>query len=220
MLRRGGSVEDLISKKDLLKETGISYGQLYRWKREKLIPEDWFIKQASSTGQETFFKRTQILNRVHRIIELKDHYSLEEMAGMLSPEIIDRTFTEEELEQFEEIDIDVAARFMDLLEKDAFRFREIILMMALSKLKHHEAVLEADMEALIPSIIHQLEALATLDYMLACVKIDGHCYALLYADVNPPLLDSRFQHIAEIGLQELSNSMKIKYQNVFHFTFD
>ena len=35
----------LISKKDLLAETGISYGQLYRWKREQLIPEEWFIKQ-------------------------------------------------------------------------------------------------------------------------------------------------------------------------------
>ena len=41
----------LISKKDLLNETGISYGQLYRWKREGLIPEEWFIKQPSFTGQ-------------------------------------------------------------------------------------------------------------------------------------------------------------------------
>ena len=41
----------LISKKDLLNDTGISYGQLYRWKREGLIPEEWFIKQPSFTGQ-------------------------------------------------------------------------------------------------------------------------------------------------------------------------
>ncbi|MCL2486473.1 MAG: YhbD family protein, partial [Oscillospiraceae bacterium] len=34
--------EGLISKKDLLEFTGISYGQLYRWKREGLIPEEWF----------------------------------------------------------------------------------------------------------------------------------------------------------------------------------
>ena len=29
--------EKLISKKDLLELTGISYGQLYRWKRKKII---------------------------------------------------------------------------------------------------------------------------------------------------------------------------------------
>lgn len=46
--------EDLISKKDLLEQTGISYGQLYRWKRKNLIPEDWFIRKSTFTGQETF----------------------------------------------------------------------------------------------------------------------------------------------------------------------
>ena len=43
----------LISKKDLLARTGISYGQLYRWKRQNLIPEEWFIKKSTFTGQET-----------------------------------------------------------------------------------------------------------------------------------------------------------------------
>ncbi|MFD2879095.1 DUF4004 family protein [Paenibacillus rhizoplanae] len=47
--------EDLISKKELLDETGISYGQLYRWKRKQLIPEEWFIRKSTFTGQETFF---------------------------------------------------------------------------------------------------------------------------------------------------------------------
>lgn len=46
--------EELISKKDLLDETGISYGQLYRWKRKQLIPEEWFIRKSTFTGQETF----------------------------------------------------------------------------------------------------------------------------------------------------------------------
>ena len=29
--------DELISKKDLLNEMSISYGQLYRWKRKKLL---------------------------------------------------------------------------------------------------------------------------------------------------------------------------------------
>lgn len=48
--------EKLISKKELLRLTGISYGQLYRWKRKNLIPEEWFIRKSTYTGQETFFQ--------------------------------------------------------------------------------------------------------------------------------------------------------------------
>lgn len=65
----------LISKKDLLVQTGISYGQLYRWKRERLIPEEWFIKQPSFTGQETYFPKDKILTRIRAIQELKDPLS-------------------------------------------------------------------------------------------------------------------------------------------------
>ena len=83
----------LISKKDLLDQTGISYGQLYRWKREKLIPEEWFIKRSSFTGQETFFPKTKILARIQAIQELKDKYSLEELARILSPEVSERLFS-------------------------------------------------------------------------------------------------------------------------------
>ncbi len=48
---------ELISKKDLLDLTGISYGQLYRWKWKNLIPEKWFIRKSTFTGQETFFQK-------------------------------------------------------------------------------------------------------------------------------------------------------------------
>ncbi|WP_044641113.1 DUF4004 family protein [Risungbinella massiliensis] len=72
--------ENLISKKDLLKETGISYGQLYRWKRKSLIPESWFIRKSTFTGQETFFPRDQVLERVAQILELKDQKSLDELS--------------------------------------------------------------------------------------------------------------------------------------------
>jgi hypothetical protein len=81
---QGGSSVNTISKKELLDLTGISYGQLYRWKREGLIPEEWFVKQSSFTGQETFFPREEILGRISAILELKDAHSLEELAGILS----------------------------------------------------------------------------------------------------------------------------------------
>lgn len=77
--------EDLISKKDLLKEAGISYGQLYRWKRRKLIPEEWFIKKSCFTGQETYFPRDKVLERIEKIKNLKGKLSIEDIAGRFSP---------------------------------------------------------------------------------------------------------------------------------------
>jgi len=82
--------QELISKKDLLKKMDISYGQLYRWKRKNLIPEEWFVKKSVSTGQETFFPKTEILERITKIIELKDQKSLDELADIFSD-----TFEEE-----------------------------------------------------------------------------------------------------------------------------
>ena len=76
---------NLISKKELLKLTGISYGQLYRWKRHKLIPEEWFIKKACHTGQETYFPREHILTRIAKIKNLKGNFSLDDMADRFSP---------------------------------------------------------------------------------------------------------------------------------------
>ncbi|MBX5437121.1 MAG: YhbD family protein [Alicyclobacillaceae bacterium] len=77
--------EDLISKKELLDLTGISYGQLYRWKRKRLIPEDWFIRRSTFTGQETFFPRDKILARIELIRNMKEDLSLDEIAHRVSP---------------------------------------------------------------------------------------------------------------------------------------
>lgn len=88
---------ELISKKELLQLTNISYGQLYRWKRKNLIPEDWFIKKSVSTGQETFFPREQMLERIEKIIELKDQVSLDELADIFSPKVEETRFEGDEL---------------------------------------------------------------------------------------------------------------------------
>lgn len=74
----------MISKKELLDLTGISYGQLYRWKRKQLIPEEWFIRKSTYTGQETFFPKMLVLARVQNILNMKDDLSLDELASRLS----------------------------------------------------------------------------------------------------------------------------------------
>ncbi len=77
--------EELISKKDLLELTNISYGQLYRWKRKGLIPEDWFIRKSTFTGQETFFPKYKVLPRIDKILSRKEDLSLDDLADAFSP---------------------------------------------------------------------------------------------------------------------------------------
>lgn len=78
--------ENLISKKMLLEKYSISYGALYRWKRKGLIPEEWFIKKSTSTGQETFFPKDLIFERVELILSNKEDSLLDEIAEKLSGE--------------------------------------------------------------------------------------------------------------------------------------
>lgn len=70
----------LISKKALLARYGISYGSLYRWKRMGLIPDEWFLRKATVTGQETFFPEALICERVERILATKEEVLLHELA--------------------------------------------------------------------------------------------------------------------------------------------
>lgn len=79
---------DLISKKDLLQKYNISYGALYRWKRKGLIPDDWFIRKSTPTGQETYFNKAVIFERIEEIIRLKEeeNVALEDMESIFYPE--------------------------------------------------------------------------------------------------------------------------------------
>lgn len=78
--------ENLISKKELLERYHISYGALYRWKRKGLIPDEWFLKKATATGQETFFPEKLVCERIERIQSMKEDVLLDELAKQFSGE--------------------------------------------------------------------------------------------------------------------------------------
>lgn len=93
--------QNLISKKKLLEKYAISYGALYRWKRKGLIPEEWFVKKSTPTGQETFFPKDLIFERVELILATKEDVLLDDLARKISGEeensakiVIDTVFGE------------------------------------------------------------------------------------------------------------------------------
>ncbi len=87
LLRRKETIplsdEKWITKKELLERYNISYGALYRWKRKGLIPEEWFLRKATTTGQETFFPEALITERVELIQGSKNEVELDELARRL-----------------------------------------------------------------------------------------------------------------------------------------
>ena len=91
---------ETISKKELLQVAGISYGQLYRWKRKGLIPEDWFQRKSTFTGQETFFPRETVLARIEKIKSMQDEdASLDEIADAVSPNLGEISMTIAEIRE-------------------------------------------------------------------------------------------------------------------------
>lgn len=126
---------DLISKKDLLELTEISYGQLYRWKRKKLVPEEWFIRKSTFTGQETFFPRDKILERINKIKNMKDDLSLDDIAGVFSPELTDVLLKRDELIErniVKETALEMYAKYHG--ENEVYSFEKILYIYVLDKL--------------------------------------------------------------------------------------
>lgn len=136
--------ENLISKKELLKVMDISYGQLYRWKRKNLIPEEWFIKKSSFTGQETFFPRNEILDRIEKIKNFKEDASLDELANIFSPNL-STVFLEEKDVLEQHIVSQLAINLYKDIHKESsgFYFNELLFMTIVDKfLKSSKASLE------------------------------------------------------------------------------
>lgn len=209
-----------ISKKDLLKETGISYGQLYRWKREGIIPEEWFIKQSAFTGQETVFPKRQIINRIKAIQELKDKYTLEELAKILSPEIAERYFTTDDLEIIEEIQKNLIPAFVQGFDKNSFTFIEVLIMIALSELRTNTDISLGQIIEMVEGFKDYLAQIKSTGFILIVFDRSNDYYGTLYEEQAQVFIDSRLKIIRRIHLNEISNKLKLKYRKSFNFKFD
>ncbi|MEK3726104.1 YhbD family protein [Paenibacillus sp. FSL H8-0034] len=126
--------EELISKKELLELTGISYGQLYRWKRKNLVPEEWFIRKSAFTGQETFFPKQKMLDRMDKILNMKEDLSLDELANMFSTVPTDLSISKTDLVErniVSLIAIEYAEPYMG--RSDVYRFEQILSLFLLDR---------------------------------------------------------------------------------------
>ncbi|NFS54969.1 DUF4004 family protein, partial [Clostridium botulinum] len=192
--------KELISKKELLEEMKISYGQLYRWKRKKLIPEEWFIKKSVSTGQETFFPRNKIINRINRILELKDEISLDDLANQFSYNVNNIKIKRTYLTKNNIIPLNIIERFELIINVNEeiyeqsrlftlFVFEELIKIGFLSIDEVNEITL---------SVLKNYKSLNTKDSILFIKRKLGVCFYYVLSNEPEILLDNSLIELTRI----------------------
>jgi len=174
---------ELISKRELLLSAGISYGQLYRWKRKGLIPEEWFLRKSTFTGQETFFPRDKVLPRIEKIKSMKDEdASLDEIAEAVSPNLGEVSMTVDEI------------RTQGLVSAEA-------LEIFTSEVCDHEA----------PLVFGEVVSLSALDSLLRTgdVSIDEGRAVLRSLQENHPAFEGRPADLIFMRRMGLSTSLLV-----------
>ena len=139
--------EQLVAKKEVLQLTGISYGQLYRWKRKGLIPEAWFVRRSTFTGQETFFPREKILERIERIKEMKDTHPLDDLADVITQQVNAKLQVSlERIRRLKGVDASVLeACDIDAAPKKTLSIQDALCVGAVSRLKSSARPEELDL---------------------------------------------------------------------------
>ncbi len=206
---------EMISKKELLELMGISYGQLYRWKRERLIPEEWFMKQSAYTGQETFFPREQIIARVGAIMKLKDNYSLEELSKMLEPDVTACIYRED-LDLVKEINREVLERVLALTMQETFRIPDVAFLMLLSGISS-KAELNAEesvdlVERTLPGVLKQKGGVFNCAFFMA----DGKYHMAFAGEGSEVIFDTGISLVETMTLDQVMSNIKVNYSHLLH----
>jgi hypothetical protein len=203
--------EDLISKKDLLDLAGISYGQLYRWKRKDLIPEDWFIRKSTFTGQETFFPKVKILERINKIQMMKENLSLDELADMFSPNIADLQLEKDELVKRNIVSNAVIDYYLEI-EKGGFQFNfsRILEVYILEKLLQSGEINLDEGKMLIQVLLDNKSLIKQKSAELVITRKLGVSSCLLLLNTESFQFDRGTKIVARVSLMACMEEIKSK----------
>ena len=204
---------DLISKKDLLATAGISYGQLYRWKRKGLIPEDWFVRKSTFTGQETFFPREKVLSRVEKIKSMKDEdASLDEIASAVAPDLGEISMTVAEISERRIVSPEALELFSDnVCDCDAaLVFGEVVSLAALDMLLKTGEVSLDEGRVVLDALQENYPAFEGRAADLLFVRRMGLSTALLVSSGAEVRFDRAARVIARLNLSESAEALRAR----------
>lgn len=202
--------EELISKKELLKSTGISYGQLYRWKRKKLIPEEWFIKKSSYTGQETYFPKESILQRIETIMNLKDDISLDELAEMLSNKGLKRKIMREELLERGIVSEKILESYETMFRhQESYDFDRVVIISLFNDILNSNKISISETKGMINLINNTFDNITndTRIIFIKSLEIGGW---ILTKD-SEIIIDNSFEKVFDINISQFISNLKLKF---------
>jgi len=203
--------EDLISKKELLELTGISYGQLYRWKRKNLIPEEWFVRKSSFTGQETFFPKDKILQRIERIKNMKDGLSLDELADVFSPSSNIQSLSPENLVERNIVTVLAMGLFEEELgSQETLSFNDILTVYVLQKLLQSGEITREEGKMLITVMREHYGTLAAKPCELVLIRKMGVPLLFLAESAEQIYFDKDVKWIFRLPLAASMEELKLK----------
>lgn len=200
-------MEELISKKDLLIKENISYGQLYRWKRKNIIPEEWFIKKSTFTGQETFFPKKKILERIELILSMKDDVSLDEIANMFNGNEENRKFNVDNILDKGIITEDSRNIFYSLCgEKGLIEKRELCILIIIDKFLLKSIITMEEIKSIINIVNRDFEGLFNEDGRIIVFRKLGISFVVGCKNYKDSLFEERLIKVLELDLiKEISN---------------
>jgi hypothetical protein len=209
--RRGIMDSELISKKDLLELTGISYGQLYRWKRKKLVPEEWFIRKSTFTGQETFFPKDKIMERLDKIKDMKDDLSLDNMAEMFSPELADILLKREEMLNREIVSKTTIEMYEAAYgEIGTFSFGKILYLAVLDKFLESGAISIDDGRTILKTLEEYYPLFKDKQCDMVFTRKLGVSICFLALSPNEICMEKNVKLMEKVNLQKCIESLKLK----------
>ncbi|MCR8657382.1 YhbD family protein [Paenibacillus endoradicis] len=206
--------EELISKKDLLLETGISYGQLYRWKRQGLIPDEWFMKQSAFTGQETFFPKRRMLERIHAILAKKDTHSLDDMAVLFSPISANRIYLLLDIIDAIDIKSEVADLCIQRWGKHRFTFQELLLIELFDTMKQDLSLSEEESEEWLVTARQWAQDLTGTDLQVIIYRRKSILQYMMLDNPSRYYLDQYSHFVQKYDLSERTKNLIEKLQKV------
>ncbi|MBU5455902.1 DUF4004 family protein [Caproiciproducens sp. MSJ-32] len=199
--------EQLISKKELLELMDISYGQLYRWKRKKLIPEEWFIRKSVSTGQETYFPKDKIIERIQTIIELKDELSLDDLAYRFSNNKKDIKLTREYIKNF--VSEEIVINFENIIEvENIYGENNIFALLIFKNLIELGSLSLAEIREITILANKDYEKIDNRDYYLVIKRKLGVCYYYIILDNISLFNEDNAVELAKINLNSIIEEIK------------
>ncbi|WP_141430893.1 YhbD family protein [Bacillus sp. 03113] len=202
---------ELISKKDLLDLTGISYGQLYRWKRKNLIPEEWFIRKSTFTGQETFFPKEKIFDRIEKIQAMKENLSLDELAGMFSPSVSELQLSQKELIERNIVSETALDFFLENFpQTEELSFEKILHVYILEKLLQSGDINLSEGKLLLQVLMDYYQQVKQKNSMVLFIRKLGVSSCLLVSNTDGLFFDHGTKVVVKMSIMDCMEELKTK----------